>query len=112
MAALATVVALIVLAAFLIRSGGKSAPPPLPLPGVGQPAKPGDPLAYVPAREPDFAARATAGSDHVLFVKSPGGALTTAARVAAFRPLIDSAVAGTGIDPSLLEALVFVESAG
>jgi Transglycosylase SLT domain len=43
---------------------------------------------------------------------SPGGAIATAARVAAFRPLIDRATAGTGIDPNMLEALVFVESAG
>ena len=66
----------------------------------------------MPDRESDFVARAVAGSEHVLFVKSPGGALATAARVAAFRPLIDQAVAGTNIDPSILEALVFVESAG
>ena len=95
-------------AVILVTSGGKSGPPPIPLPGIGRPAKAGDPVAYVPARESDFVARALAGSDHVLFVKSPGGALATAARVAAFRPLIDRAAAGTGIDPSLVEALVFV----
>jgi hypothetical protein len=38
--------------------------------------------------------------------------LATAARVAQFRARIDQAVAGTGFDPSLVEALVFVESAG
>ena len=109
-------VALIVLIAALIVvltvSGGKSGPPPLPLPGIGQPAKPGDPFAYVASRESDFVARAIDGTDHALFVKSPGGALATAARVSAFRPMIDAAVAGTGIDPNMLEALVFVESAG
>jgi hypothetical protein len=105
-------VALIAAGIVLATSGGKSAPPPLPLPGIGQPAKPGDPFAFVPSRESDFVARAIAGSDHVLFTKSPGGALATAARVAAFRPLIDQATAGTNIDPSILEALVFVESAG
>ena len=110
-AALAALVAL-VLAAVLITGSGKAAPPPLPLPGIGQPAKRGDPFAYVPSRASAFVARAIAGSDHVLFSKSPGGALATAARVAAFRPLIDQAAAGTGIDPSILEALVFVESAG
>ncbi len=96
----------------IATTGGNSGPPPLPLPGIGQPAKPGDPFAYVPSREADFVARATAGSAHVLYVKSPGGALATAARVAAWRGLIDRAVAGTNIDPSILEALVFVESAG
>jgi soluble lytic murein transglycosylase-like protein len=102
----------ILVAVILITSGGKSGPPPLPLPGIGQPAKPGDPVAYVPSRQSDFIARAIDGSDHVLFVKSPGGALATAARVAALRPVIDRAVAGSGIDPSMVEALVFVESAG
>jgi hypothetical protein len=92
--------------------GGGPDLPPLPLPGLGQPAKPGDPFAYVPSREADFVARGTAGSANPLYQKSPGGVLATAARVAAFRPLIDSAVAGTGIDPNMLEALVFVESAG
>jgi hypothetical protein len=96
----------------LSSSGGRSGPPPLPLPGVGQPAKPGDPFAYEPSRQSQFVARAIAGSDHVLYVKSPGGALATAARVAALRPMIDRAVAGSGLDPSLVEALVFVESAG
>jgi hypothetical protein len=105
-------VALIVAAVLIASGGGNSGPPPLPLPGIGQPAKPGDPFAYVASRESDFVARAIEGNDHVLFVKSPGGALATAARVAAFRPTIDAAVAGTGIDPNMLEALVFVESAG
>jgi len=48
----------------------------------------------------------------VLFTKSPGGALATAARVASFRPLIDRVSAGTGIDPNFLEGIVFLESAG
>jgi hypothetical protein len=106
------VVLIVALIVVLGATGGKPSPPPLPLPGAGQPAKPGDPFAYVSARESDFVGRAIAGSDHVLYVKSPGGALATAARVASFRPLIDRAVAGTGLDPSLVEALVFVESAG
>jgi hypothetical protein len=110
--ALLALVALLAAAIALATSGGKSGPPPLPLPGIGQPAKPGDPFAYAPNRESDFVARATAGNAHALYVKSPGGAVATAARVAAWRGLIDKAVAGTNIDPSILEALVFVESAG
>ncbi len=105
-------VLLIAAAIVLVTSSGGTPPPPLPLPGLGQPAKPGDPFAYVPSREMDFVARATAGNAHVLYTKSPGGVLATAARVAAFRPQIDAATAGTAIDPNLLEALVFVESAG
>jgi hypothetical protein len=106
------VVLIAVLVAVLVSSGGSSPPPPLPLPGIGRPAKAGDPFAYVPSRESDFVARATAGNANVIYQKSPGGVLATAARVAAWRPLIDQAVAGTGIDPNLLEALVFLESAG
>jgi transglycosylase-like protein with SLT domain len=108
-AALVLVVGVLIV---LERGGGAAPPPPLPLPGIGQPAKPGDPFAYTSSRESDFVARATAGEANALYVQSPGGALATAARVAAWRPLIDQAVAGTGIDPNLLEALVFVESAG
>ena len=48
----------------------------------------------------------------MLFAKSPGGAVATAARVAHWRPLINAAVKGSGIDPRLLEGLVFLESAG
>ncbi len=90
-----------VLIALLRSPGAKPGPPPLPLPGIGQPAKPGDPFAYVSDRESDFVARATAGSANVLYTKSPGGVLATAARVAQYRPLIDRAVAGTNLDPSL-----------
>ena len=72
-AAAGVLIALIVLAVVVLTSGGKSARPPLPLPGIGRPAKPGDPFAYVPGRAAQFSARALAGSDHVLFVKSPGG---------------------------------------
>ena len=103
-------VALAIVVAVLATSGGGR--PRLPLPGVGRPAKAGDPFAYVASRQGDFEARAVAGSAHVLFTKSPGGVLATAARVAALRPLINAAAAGTGVDPNTLEALVFVESAG
>jgi hypothetical protein len=48
----------------------------------------------------------------VLFTKSPGGIVATASRVAGYRPLIDAATKGTGVDPSLIEGIVFVESAG
>ncbi len=98
--------------AVIVAVSGGGGHPALPLPGIGRPAKAGDPFAYVSSREADFRARAVAGSAHVLFTKSPGGVLATAARVAAYRPLIDTATAGSGIDPDILEALVFVESAG
>src|SRR5207302_1622168 len=55
---------------------------------------------------------ATAGEAHVLYAKSPDGALATAARVAKLAPLIDRTAGAGGVDPGLLEAIVFLESAG
>jgi hypothetical protein len=107
--AVAGVVLAIVVIVAVTGGGGR---PRLPLPGVGRPPKAGDPFAYVSSRQGEFEDRAVAGSAHVLFTKSPGGVLATAARVAALRPLINAATAGTGVDPDMLEALVFVESAG
>ena len=43
-----------------------------------------------------------AGLAHPLYALSPGGAVATAERVAALRPLIDEAVAGTDVDPDVL----------
>jgi len=104
------VLAIAVLVALL--SGGAAPPPPLPLPGAGRPARGGNPFEYSPSREAEFGARAAAGSAHVLFAKSPGGAIATAARVASYRGAVSAATRGTGIDPDMLEAIVFLESAG
>ena len=103
--------ALLAIAAIVAATRGSS-PPRLPLPGIGRPARAGDPFAYSSSRETSFLERAIAGSGHVLFTKSPGGIMATAARVARWRGLIDQATAGTGIDPNVVEGMVFVESAG
>ena len=79
---------------------------------LGEGARSGDPVPYDPAARASFEARAAAGNAHVLYSKSPGGAIATAARVAALRPRIDRATAGSGVDPALVEGLVFVESGG
>jgi Transglycosylase SLT domain len=71
-----------------------------------------DPLAYVPARRQDYERRAARGLAHVLFAKSPGGAVATAARVAAYRPLVVRAAKAGGVEADTLEAIVFLESAG
>ena len=103
--------ALLVLAVLVaLASGGGQ--PPLPLPGIGRAAPPGDPFVYRADRQAAFELRAAAGNAAVLFDKSPGGVPATAERVAGFRPLIDAAVAGSGIDPNVLEGIVFLESAG
>jgi hypothetical protein len=104
--------AVVLLVAVIVAATRSGSPPPPPLPGTGQVPRSGDPFAYSPSREAAFVERATAGSGQVLFTKSPGGALATADRVAAYRGLIDAATRGTGIDPALVEGLVFVESAG
>jgi Transglycosylase SLT domain len=72
----------------------------------------GEPFAYEDARQDEFERRATAGLSHVVFANSPGGATATAERVARFRDEIEAATAGTDTDPDLLEAMVFLESAG
>ena len=70
---------------------GKRGLPPLPAATAAHPAFPQrDPFAYNPARAAEFVERATDGNAQVLFLKSPGGVLATAARVAAYRPLIDA----------------------
>ncbi len=71
-----------------------------------------DPFAYDPDRRKEFEERAAAGTSHVLYARSPGGALVTAERVTQFRPQIEAAAKAADVDPDRLEALVFLESAG
>jgi hypothetical protein len=85
--------------------------------GGGQPLAPGrgpdaDPLAFQPGSEASLQRQAAAGLSHVLYAKSPGGAVATAARVARLRPKVDAAAARWHADPDMLEAIVFLESAG
>jgi hypothetical protein len=102
--------ALIFVVAIVIAAGGGGAPR-LRLPS-GRLTWSAAPLGYESGHDAQFVARAVSGSAYVLFAKSPGGVVATASRVAAYRPLINAAVAGSGIDPNLLEGLVFLESAG
>lgn len=71
-----------------------------------------DPLAYKPEDEAELLRRGRDGLAHVLFVKSPGGAKATAARVARWKPLVDRAAERHGVNPRTLQALIFLESAG
>jgi hypothetical protein len=71
-----------------------------------------EPFAYEESRRSEYERRATAGLSHVVFANSPGGATATAERVARFRDEIENATAGTETDPDLLEAMVYLESAG
>ena len=103
-------VAVLVLAAWLaatLVSGDGDERPSAVLPeSAGQ----DDPFAYDPERREEFERRAAAGLAHVLYAKSPGGAVATAERVARYRGLIED-VAGEH-DPDVIEAMVFLESAG
>ena len=71
-----------------------------------------DPFAYDDERKQEFEKRAAAGSAHVLYARSPGGAGASAQRVAHWRPQIEAAAAEADVPPDQLEALVFLESAG
>ena len=106
---------LILLVAVIVSGIGSGGGAPVRSPPAGRPAAEARGAAifsYAPAAAAQYVARATAGNALPLFTMSPGGATATAARVAAYRPLIDRATAGTAISPTLLEGLVFVESAG
>ncbi|MEA2440708.1 MAG: hypothetical protein QOH76_2132 [Thermoleophilaceae bacterium] len=94
-----------IVAGFLLASGGDEGLAPGRGPGA-------DPLAYESGDEAMLRSRAAAGLSHVLYAKSPGGAAATAARVARFRPLIERTAARYRTDPDMLEAIVFLESAG
>jgi hypothetical protein len=71
-----------------------------------------DPWAYTADRESEFESRAAAGHSHVIYAKSPGGIVATAARVARWRPQIEAAAEEAGVDPDLIEGMVLLESAG
>ena len=62
-----------------------------------------DPFAYDPDDEDALVARAAAGTSHVLYARSPGGAAATAERVARWRPQVEAAARGAGLEPDLLE---------
>ena len=71
-----------------------------------------DPWAYEPDRQDEFEARAAAGHSHVVYAKSPGGIVATAARVERYRDDIERAADEAGVDPDLIEGMVLLESAG
>jgi hypothetical protein len=76
----------------------------------GQPIP--DPFAYDPDDEDELVRRAAAGTSHILYARSPGGAAATAERVARWRPRVEDAARAADVAPDMLEALVFLESAG
>ena len=107
--ALAIAVAGVSAVAIVLIGGGEEPAPALELPAeiVGP-----DPLAFEEGRTRAYERAAAFGLSHVLFQKSPGGVTASARRTAAFRPLVEEAVSGSGFDADLVEAIVFLESAG
>jgi hypothetical protein len=83
-------------------------------PGSGGSGGGRDPLAYREQDRPELERRAATGLAHVLYAKSPGGAVATARRVARWRTLIERTSASSNgiVDANTLEAIVFLESAG
>ncbi len=116
---LAMVAAAAAIAALVLALGlGDSDPPEVKVDRIVDAARSGggdgsqDPLAWSPSRSDEFAERATLGTSHVLYAKSPGGVVLAAERTAEWRDEIEEATAGSAVDPSTLEAMVFLESAG
>ncbi len=100
----------------LIAAGGwfalrdRGLPPPDPTAVLKDGAA--DPFAYSDSRRAEFERRAADGFAHVVYAKSPGGVVATAARVAAYRGRIERVAADSGLAADTLEAIVFLESAG
>ena len=104
------------LAAVLPGACGGSFDPP----GAHEPEEPPfsarvaglDPFRFGADRRQEYERRATAGFSHVLYVRSPGGVLASARRTERFRGAIERVADDADVDADMLEALVFLESAG
>lgn len=113
LAVLIWVVALAAVAVAVLAATGGDDDGPRPLqPGRGGGAAGADPLAWQPGRLQDFETRAARGLSHVLYAKSPGGAVATAERTARWRPIVDEVAGRHDLDADVLEAMIFLESGG
>jgi hypothetical protein len=81
-------------------------------PGVVGGVAAAKPFAYDADDRDDYERRAAMGLSHVLYAKSPGGVVASAARTARWRPLVDRVARRHGLDANMLEAIVLLESAG
>ena len=94
------------LVGFALLGGGDDPP------DLGAALVENDPFTWEPGRDEEFEARAAAGNSHVLYANSPGGVAASADRVERYRSQVERAAADAGVDADLLEAMVFLESAG
>ena len=106
----ALVLAVVAVALLITRSLGDEEASGALVPRAVPPAE--DPLAFDDSRAEELERSAAFGLSHALYTKSPGGVFATAERTASFRPLVEDAVDGSGFDADLVEAIVFLESAG
>jgi hypothetical protein len=111
---LGAVLVVLAVAGSVLRGDGPAPGVPLvPTPPGEEGGEPfADPFAYDPDREAEFVRRAAAGTSHLLYTRSPGGATATARRVARWRPQVEAAARASGVPADLIEGLVFLESAG
>jgi Transglycosylase SLT domain len=112
---LAILAAVVVVAGVIVVLLGRGSEPDGPrrlAPGAGTSGTTRDPLGYDADHRADFEARAAAGLSHLLYAKSPGGAIATAERVQRLRPTIEDVARRARQDPDTLEAIVFLESGG
>src|SRR5690242_5341008 len=105
------VLAAAAVAALVLRPRGPDVPRTL-APAAGNTSTTVDPIAWDPDRRAELERRAAAGLAHVLYAKSPDGAVASAARTARWRPLVERTARAAKVDPDVLEAIVFLESAG
>jgi hypothetical protein len=81
-------------------------------PGVVGGVATAKPFSYVPAQRAAYERGAALGLSHVLYAKSPGGVVASARRTAQWRPIVDRVARRHGLDATMLEAIVMLESAG
>jgi hypothetical protein len=112
LALLAAVVVAAGVIVVLLGHGGEQGGPRRLAPGAGTTGTTRDPFGYDSDHADAYAAAAAAGLAHVLYEKSPGGVLATAARVARLRPMVEDVARRAHQDPDTLEAIVFLESGG
>src|SRR3954470_3242717 len=91
-------VALAAVAVALVVHGRGGDVPVVPTPaGAAHGRAVADPFAWTPARSDEFSRRAAAGTSHLLYVRSPGGAALSARRTMRFRPQVERAAKAAGV---------------
>jgi hypothetical protein len=109
-AAVAIVAVLVVVAFVTVRLLGGDDSTVVLVPRIEETAS--DALAYDDSQAEDLERAAAFGLSHPLYAKSPGGVFAAAQRTESFRALVEDAVAGSGFDADIVEAIVFLESGG